>query len=75
VDVDWYREADRSRLVLTVDKEKAALNHISAEEITRAVQIAMQGMSIDIFHQPRDKEGINIVLELLVPCGHPPKLC
>ncbi len=64
VDVDWYREADRSRLVLTVDKEKAALNHISAEEITRAVQIAMQGMSIDIFHQPRDKEGINIVLEL-----------
>ncbi len=64
VDVDWYREADRSRLVLTVDKEKAALNQISAGEITRAVQIGMQGMSIDIFHQPRDKEGIDIVLEL-----------
>jgi len=64
VDVDWYREADRSRLVLTVDKEKAALNHISAGEITRTVQIAMQGLSIDIFHQPRDKEEIDIVLEL-----------
>jgi multidrug efflux pump subunit AcrB len=64
VDVDWYRVADRSRLVLTVDKEKAALNHISEAEITRAVQIGMQGMSIDIFHQPRDKEEINIVLEL-----------
>lgn len=64
VDVDWYREAERSRLVLSVDKEKAALNHISAGEISRAVQIGMQGMSIDIFHQPTDKEGINIILEL-----------
>lgn len=64
VDVDWYREADRSRLVLTVDKEKAALNQISEGEITRAVQMGMQGLSIDLFHQPRDKEEINIVLEL-----------
>ncbi len=64
VDVDWYRESERSRLVLTVDKEKAALNHISVGEITRAVQMGMQGMSIDLFHQPRDKEQINIVLEL-----------
>ena len=64
VDVDWYQESSRCRLVLTVDKEKAALNHISAGEITRTVQIGMQGMSIDIFHQPRDKEDINIILEL-----------
>ncbi len=64
VDVDWYRESERSRLVLTVDKEKAALNHISVGEITRAVQMGMQGMSIDLFHQPRDKEQINIILEL-----------
>ena len=64
VDVDWYRESERSRLVLTVDKEKAALNRISEGEITRAVQMGMQGMSIDLFHQPRDKEEINIVLEL-----------
>ncbi len=64
VDVDWYRESDRSRLVLTVDKEKAALNHISEGEITRAVQVGMKGMSIDLFHQPRDKESIDIILEL-----------
>jgi multidrug efflux pump subunit AcrB len=64
VDVDWYQEAERSRLVLTVDKEKAALNHISEAEITRVVQIAMRGMPIDLFHQPRDKEDVTIVLEL-----------
>ncbi|MEN8199283.1 MAG: efflux RND transporter permease subunit [Thermodesulfobacteriota bacterium] len=64
VDVDWYREADRSRLLLTVDKEKAALNQISEGEITNVVRMAMQGQSIDLFHQPRDKEEINMILEL-----------
>ncbi len=64
VDIDWYREEDRSKTVLTVDKEKAALHRISEGEITRAVQMGVQGMSIDLFHQPRDKEEINIILEL-----------
>jgi multidrug efflux pump subunit AcrB len=47
-----------------VDKEKAALNHISEGEIIRAVQVGMKGVSIDLFHQPRDKESIDITLEL-----------
>ncbi len=64
VDVDWYREQSRKRLLITVDKEKAALNNISVEEVTRTVQTAMQGISIDLFHQPGDKEEINIILEL-----------
>ncbi|PLY02100.1 MAG: multidrug transporter AcrB [Desulfuromonas sp.] len=64
VDVDWYREAERTRLVLKIDKEKAALNGISEEEITRTVQLATQGMPIDLFHQPRDKEEVNVVLQL-----------
>ncbi len=64
VDVDWYLETERKRLVLTVDKEKAALNGISEDEITRTVHLAVQGKSIDLFHQPADKEEINMVLEL-----------
>jgi len=64
VDVDWYREAERTKLVLKVDKEKAALNGISEGEITRSVQLAMTGMTVDLFHQPTDKEEINIVLQL-----------
>lgn len=64
VDIDWYREKDRNKTVITVDKEKAALNHVSEGEITKAIQMAVQGMSIDLFHQPRDKEEINIILEL-----------
>ncbi|PIE64973.1 MAG: multidrug transporter AcrB [Desulfobacterales bacterium] len=64
VDIDWYRETDRTRTVINVDKEKAALNHISEQQITRAVKLALDGMSIDLFHQARDKEPINMVLEL-----------
>jgi multidrug efflux pump subunit AcrB len=66
VDVDWYRETDRARLVLEVDKEKAALNGLSEGVITRTIQMAVQGQSIDLFHQPADKEKINIVLQLPV---------
>ncbi len=64
VDVDWYREAARQRTVITVDKEKAALNGISEGEISRTVDMALRGAAIDLFHQPRDKEEIDIVLEL-----------
>ena len=47
-----------------MDKEKAALSGISEGQITRAIRIAVSGLSIDLFHQPRDKEPIEIVLEL-----------
>jgi len=64
VDVDWFRETDRTRKVLTVDKEKAALNGISEKQITRAIEIAVRGYSFDLYHQPTEKESINMVLEL-----------
>jgi multidrug efflux pump subunit AcrB len=64
VDVDWYREAEHKRLILEVDKEKAALNGLSEGAITRTVQMAIQGLPIDLFHQPADKENIAVVLQL-----------
>jgi multidrug efflux pump subunit AcrB len=64
VDVDWYREAERFKTVIEVDKEKAALNGISEDEITQAVDLAVKGLAIGLFHLPDDKEEINIVLEL-----------
>ncbi|PLX81786.1 MAG: multidrug transporter AcrB [Desulfuromonas sp.] len=64
VDVDWYREAERNRLVLSVDKEKAALNGISVDTINRTIALASKGLSLDLFHQPSDKEEIDMVLRL-----------
>jgi multidrug efflux pump subunit AcrB len=64
VDVDWFRETDRLRKIITVDKEKAALNGISERQITQAIEIAVGGYSFDLYHQPEEKESVNIVLEL-----------
>ena len=64
VDVDWYRQVDRQRKVLTVDEEKAAINGISEKQITRAIEIAVQGYPLDLYHQPRDIESIEIILKL-----------
>lgn len=64
VDIDWYREAERNKTVITVDKEKAALSGITEGQVTRAIRMAVSGISIDLFHQPHDKEPIEIVMEL-----------
>jgi multidrug efflux pump subunit AcrB len=64
VDVDWYREADRQKTVITVDLEKAALNGVSAGNITATVDLAVKGLPIDLLHQPTEKEPVNIILEL-----------
>src|SRR5437762_511687 len=40
VDVDWYVEDDQTKYRLLVDKEKAALNGISEDDIARAMQVA-----------------------------------
>ena len=64
VDIDWYRENERNKLVLTVDKEKAALNGLSEAEINQAIDMGLSGKSIDLFHQPRDKEEIEVILQL-----------
>nr|WP_320010028.1 efflux RND transporter permease subunit [uncultured Desulfobulbus sp.] len=64
VDIDWYRQAQRNKLVLTVDKEKAALNGLSEAEISQAIDMGLSGQSLDLFHQPRDKEEIEMVLQL-----------
>jgi multidrug efflux pump subunit AcrB len=64
VDVDWYVEADQPKARFVIDKEKAALNGISAETISQTLQIAVGGQSIDLLHLPREKDDVNITLEL-----------
>jgi multidrug efflux pump subunit AcrB len=43
VDVDDTFEANRSRYVFRIDKEKASLNGVSAEDIAATVRLALQG--------------------------------
>ena len=64
VDTDWYIEADQPKDEFVIDKEKAALNGISAETISDTLKIAVGGESVDLLHVPREKEDVNIVLQL-----------
>ncbi|MGC8742790.1 MAG: efflux RND transporter permease subunit [Verrucomicrobiia bacterium] len=64
VDVDWYIEADQPKTRFVIDKEKAALHGISAETISQTLKIAVGGVAIDLVHQPKEKEDVNLVLRL-----------
>lgn len=64
VDVDWYVEADQPKVRFVVDKEKAALHGISAETIAQTLRIAVEGASVDLVHFPREKEDVDLIVEL-----------
>ena len=64
VDTDWYIEADQPEARFVVDKEKAALNGISEESIAETLRLAVSGQAVDLLHVPREKEDVDIVLQL-----------
>ena len=64
VDTDWYIEADQPKARFVMDKEKAALNGISEETIAETLRIAVGGRPVDLLHVPRDKEDVDIFLQL-----------
>jgi len=64
VDVDSYIEDPQPKYHFVVDKEKAALNGVSAEQVAATLRIAIEGMNVGLTHQPQEKEDVPIVLRL-----------
>ncbi len=64
VDVDSYVEDDQPKYRFAVDKEKAALNGVSADQVAATLRIAVEGMSAGLLHQPQEKEDVPITLRL-----------
>jgi multidrug efflux pump subunit AcrB len=64
VDVDSYIEDPQPKYRFVVDKEKAALNGVSAEQVAATLRIAIEGMNVGLTHQPQEKEDVPIVLRL-----------
>ena len=64
VDVDWYVEDDQPEYQLVVDKEKAALNGISEEDIARTMALASSGYEAGLLHSDSSKEDIPLMLRL-----------
>ncbi|MEJ5364356.1 MAG: efflux RND transporter permease subunit [Desulfosoma sp.] len=64
VDVDWYVEDDQPKVLLTVDKEKAALNGIPTSRIVQTVAALVGGQGVGLAHLPEEKEDVPIWVQL-----------
>ena len=64
VDIDWYVEDPQPRVRYVVDRTKAALHGITADDIARALQLASRGQAVGLLHAPAEREDVPIVLEL-----------
>jgi len=64
VDVDWYVEDDQPKYRLIVDKEKAALNGISEDEIARTMQVASGGYQAGLLHAESEKEDVPLMVRM-----------
>jgi multidrug efflux pump subunit AcrB len=64
VDVDWYVEEDQPKFQMIVDKEKAAINGISEEDIARTVTIASAGYQAGLLHSESEKEDVPLTVRL-----------
>jgi multidrug efflux pump subunit AcrB len=64
VDVDWYVEDDQPKVIFSVDREKAALNGVSVEQVSRVLSAAVAGSPVGLAHIPQEKEDVPIVLRL-----------
>jgi multidrug efflux pump subunit AcrB len=64
VDVDDYIEADQVKYVFTVDRAKAALAGIPADDIVRTLRMAVEGAKVGLVHIPQEKSPVQIMLRL-----------
>jgi multidrug efflux pump subunit AcrB len=67
VDIDWYVEDPQNKYDMKVDLDKAALQGISAAEVTRTVQIGLSGASTGLLHDPTSREDVPIEVRLSRP--------
>lgn len=66
VDTDDSVQASQRRLVFKVDRQKAALNGVTAAEIAQTLQIALHGGQAGLIHAPHRRAPLNILLRLPV---------
>jgi multidrug efflux pump subunit AcrB len=64
VDVDDTVEADSRKLVFVTDKEKAALNGVSVQEITDTISAALGGAMAGTVQAPGERNPLRIELRL-----------
>ncbi len=66
VDIDSSVEADATRLVIEVDRQRAALLGVGQQRVVGAVQMALGGEDVTYIRQGREKYPIPVRLEVPV---------
>ena len=64
VDVDWYVEDDQPKYHFLVDRTKAALSGVSADDVARAVALASAGYQAGLLHVDAAKEDVPLTVRL-----------
>ena len=64
VDSDWYVEDPQARFNIRVDREKAALNGVDADQVTKVLNMALAGNAGQLAHLPTEREDVPISLRL-----------
>lgn len=64
VDVDWYVEDDQKKIRFDIDRQKASLSGVTAEQIVQTLRIAVDGADVGLLHIPEEEEGVYINLRL-----------
>jgi multidrug efflux pump subunit AcrB len=65
VDVDWYVEDPQTKYDFRVDLDKAALHGVSPADVTRTVEVGLEGANAGLLHDPQSREDIPIKVRLL----------
>ena len=64
VDTDWYVEDDRPKQRFVIDKEKAALNGITEQDISLTLRTASAGNTPGLLHVDASREDVPIRVRL-----------
>ena len=64
VDVDWYVEDPQTKYDLKVDLDKAALHGIAAADLSKTMQIGLDGATAGLLHIADSREDIPIRVQL-----------
>ncbi len=63
-DIDTTVEADRTKWIYEVDKEKAALSGVSTEDVMKTLQFALTGAAVTHLQVATEVEPLQVILRL-----------
>jgi len=67
VDVDWYVEADQTKITFQVDREKAAQNGIPEDRIVETARMVLGGGVAGLVHSEGEREPVELTLRANLP--------